>query len=163
MKDILLFYAIFLIIASSSTYGSANVATFPVKVRHTYSDGSYTEVDCSASNKPRGSAHCSLVVSANEKTKVFRLNLIEFGYPPYEALEEHLYWPRDGVNDFMVRFPVRCNEHDIALAPNTEPDSLSCRLNLEPTNESKLSGHTEINGTNKDGSNFYRIRGARKR
>ncbi len=162
MKKIILFCALFLIIAASSAYGSASVATFPTKVRHTYSDGSYTEVDCSASKNPRGSTNCSLIVSDNEKTKSFRLNLIDFGYPPYEALEEHVYFPRDGVNDFMVRFPVKCNQHDIALAPNTELDSLSCMLNLEPTNESTLSGRTEIHGTNRDGSHFYQIRGSER-
>ena len=130
MRMKLLFATAFsLAILSSVAFANANIARQPKVLRQTYSDGSFTEIECNWVPDPKRPT-CEFRVGDKGRIKAYSLRLSDYGYRSFFVMAGYSYWPNGGQFPPQVRIEVSCLDLDLALIAGANEDNAECHLEL---------------------------------
>ena len=119
-----------LAILSSVAFANANIARQPKVLRQTYSDGSFTEIECDWRPDPRRPS-CEFRVGDKGRIKAYSLSLHDYGYRSFYVMDGYHYWPNGGQFPPEVRFEVSCLDVDLALIADANEDNAHCYIALD--------------------------------
>ena len=142
--------SVFLLAASSHANASAFLAKFPVALRQSYADGSYSELICP--DQHLGS--CSFRVGKGSRSQVYALQA--GAYSSSFMPSEYLAWMYSHTELVSVAFPVACAPEDLARLPTKNELDVTCRLFLDLVGSTLQPKHVEVWTVRQDGAPAYR-------
>ena len=142
-----LFVVVLTLSCVSEIKASASLVEFPKSIRQTYSDGTFTEVECTYPPAAPHSAQCEFRVGREDHVQSYSFRLADYGYGAANVLSDYSYWnywSYDKQQPFVVAFKVDCGSEDIKLIPGATQDNLVCRIFLRPNGDGLVAQRVEI-------------------
>ncbi len=158
MNNYLKVFTIFLsITATAVAFASANIAPQAKTLRKTYTDGTYSEVECQDKVNSKGRFACLFRKYEDNKLSIFSFDLYDYGYDHMSVTDQFTYWPSGGV-----AFSVGCIKQDIDLLKKNDglilndidTDLVKCRIFLYPVDDALKAERVEINYYTTNGNSY---------
>lgn len=119
-------------------FAAAAIAKIPKSVRHTYRDGTYTELRCDRAGE---GFDCEFMVGKGRKHEAYSFRLAQ-GRMVFLS-GNYSFWDHD-KGRFTFAMDVSCQERELALLPKEAELYANCRMWFEPQDSELLPQRVEV-------------------